>query len=132
MHVLSLPIALLAVLAACTAQRPQAEPAGAGTGAANSNPAVKTMLASSKPADGAVVIGPVDTIELHFAQPARLTEVTIVGADGTVMPIMVTAAGEVQHYSLPVSGLEEGRYTVRWRATSGGRAHQGDFAFEAR
>lgn len=89
------------------------------------------VLAGSTPANGAVVSGPLNNLELHFDPPARLAEVTIAGPDG-LMPMMVTAAGENAHYSLPLAGLGPGSYTVDWRATVGTREERGTFAFTVR
>ena len=48
------------------------------------------------------------------------------------MPMMVTAVGEVEHYSLPLSGVGAGRYSVDWRASVQGVDHSGSFGFEVR
>ncbi|MDV3257082.1 MAG: copper resistance protein CopC [Sphingomonas sp.] len=90
-----------------------------------------SILAWSRPVAGSTVNGPVDELQLHFSPPARLDEVTVSGPDGA-MPMMVTAVGEVAHYSLPVPGLEPGRYTVDWRASAGGTDHRGRFGFQVR
>lgn len=42
------------------------------------------------------------------------------------------AVGEVEHYSLPMYGLEPGRYNVEWKATARGVDHRGSFGFDAR
>ncbi|MDQ3139667.1 MAG: copper resistance protein CopC [Pseudomonadota bacterium] len=89
----------------------------------------QSILASSRPAEGATVRGPLNSLELTFTRPAALAEVTITGSDGTTMPTMVTPVGEVTHYSLPLPGLEAGRYSVVWRARARGVEYRGDFAF---
>lgn len=48
------------------------------------------------------------------------------------MPIMVHAVGEVADYSIPLSGLGPGGYTVNWRATAQGRAYTGSLTFTVR
>ena len=118
-------IAAVALLGGCAAE-PAAAPAG--TSAASSD---QSILVASSPAAGSAVSGPVNELMLHFSPPARLHEVTVTGPDGT-MPMMVTAVGEVEHYSLPLSGLEAGSYTVDWRASAAGRDHQGRFSFTVR
>jgi methionine-rich copper-binding protein CopC len=105
-------------------------PAGAGNATADSETA-GSILAGSVPAAGSTVTGPVDELELHFNPPARLGEVTVTGPEGA-MPMMVTAAGEVEHYSLPLSGRGAGRYTVDWRASARGVDYRGSFGFEVR
>jgi len=123
---LALLIACASAIAACATEQPQPTAAPAGTASAD-----QSLLASSTPAHGSVVSGPVHNIELHFARPARLLEVTVAGADGSLMPMMVHSVGEVVHYSLPAS-VNEGSYTVRWRASSGGTEYQGQFSFQVR
>ena len=120
-------LAAFVLLAACAPQpRPAAAAGSAGT------PAVTgSILAWSKPDAGSTVAAPVNELVLHFSPPARLGEVTITGPEGA-MPMMVTAVGEVEHYSLPLSGLGPGTYTVAWKAVARGVDHRGTFGFEAR
>ena len=92
---------------------------------------LESILGWSKPAAGSTSRSPLHEIVLHFSKPARLLEVTITGPDGT-MPMMVSAAGEVEHYSLPLSGLGPGRYDLIWRAGTGGIEHSGRFGFEVK
>jgi methionine-rich copper-binding protein CopC len=87
-----------------------------------------TLLVSSSPAAGSAVAETVDALELHFNPPARLVEVTVTGPGGA-MPMMVHAVGEVADYSLPLSGLGPGSYTVNWRATAQGREYRGSYRF---
>ena len=87
-----------------------------------------SILAASSPKAGSTVSATVDTLELHFNPPARLDEVTVSGAGGT-MPMLVHAVGEVADYSLPLSGVTAGTYTVSWRATAQGTEHRGSFHF---
>jgi len=100
----------------------------APAGPESTQPSAANILAWSKPAAGSTVGAPMDELVLHLSPPARLQEVTVTGPDGT-MPMMVTAAGEATHYSLPVTGLGPGRYTVAWRASRGGFGHRGSFGF---
>ena len=111
----------MALLGAC-AEIPPAAPAAVA----------QSILQGSTPADGSTVAGPVDSLELRFSPPARLLELTVTGSDGLSMPMMVTAVGEVARYSLPLSGLEAGAYTVNWRAAAGGTSHSGRFRFTVR
>lgn len=122
-----LGIAAFAVLGACAS-----EPVGAPAAVAGVAPAAtRSILAMSIPADGSTVRAPVSELMLHFNPPARLDEVTVSGPGGT-MPMMITPVGEVEHYSLPLSGLGPGSYTVSWRATASGQEHRGSFSFTVR
>ena len=115
-------IVAAAIASACAAQAPDAaQPQHTG----------RSILASSSPAAGSTVAGTADTLELHFNPPARLDEVALVGPGGT-MPMMVHAVGEAAHYSLPLSGVTPGAYTVNWRATAQGSEHRGNFSFTVR
>ena len=91
----------------------------------------QSILIASTPAAGSTVQAPVTELRLTFSPPARLHELTVAGAQGT-MPMMVTAVGEVPNYSLPLSGLRAGSYTVNWRATAAGREYRGSFNFTVR
>jgi ketosteroid isomerase-like protein len=86
------------------------------------------LLRGSTPANGAVVTGPVNSLELVFSPRARLLEVVVAGPGG-VMPMMVTATGENARYSLPVAALGPGAYSIDWRATAAGREDRGTFSF---
>ena len=114
-------LAALAALGACAAAPPAVSAV---------QPA--SILHSSSPAHGTTVRGPVDQLRLRFAAPARLNEVTVTGSDGLQMPMMVSAAGEVVDYALPLPGLEPGAYTVAWRASVAGASHQGSIRFNVR
>lgn len=104
---------------------------GATAGQQSGLATASSILAWSRPAAGSTVSAPVNELVLHFSPPARLGEVTVTGPEGA-MPMMVTAVGEVEHYSLPLSGLGPGRYAVDWRAQAGGTEKQGRFAFAVR
>ena len=90
----------------------------------------QSILQRSTPADGARVAGPLQQVELWFTPPARLVELIVTGADGFMMPTMVTAVEPAEHYRVPLSGLSQGAYTVSWRAVADGRSHEGEFSFE--
>lgn len=109
--------------------------AEASNTAAADPPAQRTaegsILAWSRPAAGSTVSAPVNELVFHFSPPARLGEVTVTGPEGA-MPMMVTAAGEAEHYSLPLSAAGPGRYTVAWKATARGVDYNGSFGFEVR
>lgn len=89
------------------------------------------LLARSTPADGATVAAPVDTLQLKFAKPVRLIEVTLDGPDG-LSPMMITAPAETTDYSIPLPGLAGGSYRVNWRASASGRPFDGAFTFTVR
>lgn len=125
MRAISLLLFSLALLPACTAGQSE------GTSEAPKS-AAQTLLASSRPADGSAVAAPVDVLELDFARPARLAEVTVTGSDGSKMPMMVNAVGEATHYSLPLDGLGTGRYTIDWRATVVGIDYHGNIHFDVK
>ena len=90
-----------------------------------------TLLARSTPAAGSIVAAPVNKLMLRFARPVRLGEVVVEGPDG-LFPMMLTAAGEVADYLIPLPDLGPGSYTVRWKARVGGSNVAGSFAFAIR
>jgi methionine-rich copper-binding protein CopC len=118
---LRLGLSLSILAAACAA--PQSAPPPA--------PAASSILASSSPADGAVVAAP-RQLRLVFREPVRLAEVVVAGPDGE-MPMMLSPAGAQTTYVLPLDGLSPGVHDVRWRAvTDGGTTRQGTLRFTVR
>lgn len=120
-------LAAFALLSACS---PQPE-AAAGADSISRAGTAGSILAWSRPAAGSTVSAPVNELVLHFSPPARLGEVTVTGPDGA-MPMMVTAVGEVEHYSLPLSDVDPGAYTVAWKASARGVDYRGSFGFQVR
>lgn len=107
MRVFLLALYFMILLSACSAV-----PTEMGKG----SPTDQAALVRSSPADGSTVRAPVDELELQFARPARLYEVTVTDAQGMITPIMITATGELTRYSIPLDGLYASSYTVNWRA----------------
>ena len=89
----------------------------------------EAILADTSPSAGSTIEGPIEELTFRFARPARLIELMVTGPDG-VMPVMITPAGETTAYSIPVSSLATGAYTVDWRAASAGRDYRGSFSFK--
>ena len=116
------PALLLVALSSCAAQPPGESPKQA---------AETRILARSNPADGSTVAGPVNTLQLKFARPVRLLEVTLDGPDGR-SPMMITAVAETTDYSIPLPGLVGGTYRVNWRASATGHAYDGALTFTVR
>ena len=90
-----------------------------------------SILKTSYPANGATIATEVQELKLHFNPPARLLEVTVEGPSGP-MPMMITPAGESADYSLPLSGVGPGQYTVSWRATVGDAERSGTLTFRVK
>lgn len=116
------------LLAGCAQPSAEAVPAADAAATATST----FSVTSSTPPAGATVSGPVNAVMLHFSRPARLLELTLTAPDGSVMPSMVTAVGEQQHYEVPVSADQKGAYRVDWRASVAGQAQSGSFGFTVR
>jgi methionine-rich copper-binding protein CopC len=95
-------------------------------------PRQASILQRSSPAEGSVARAPVDSIKLEFAPPARLMEVTVTGGDQLTTPMMVTSSAETHRYEVPLPSLQPGAYSVAWRATVAGSAHQGVIRFSVR
>lgn len=118
--------------AASGADQPSTQAGDAATGNQTAAPEGSgSILAWTRPAAGSMVSPPVNELVFHFSPPARLSEVTVTGPEGA-KPMMVTAVGEVEHYSLPLDADEPGNYTVAWRATAQRRDYQGSFGFTVR
>lgn len=102
-----------------------------GAASTNQMPASATsLLERSIPADGARLLASPENLVLNFRTPVRLQEVTVLGADGQSVPMMITAAGLSRSFSIPMPDLEPGSYTVRWRAADEtGGSHEGSLGF---
>ena len=104
---------VLLALSACAAESSKAP---------NNQTSQATVLARSTPANGSIVAGPVNNLQLKFARPVRLLEVTLDGPDG-LSPMMITAPAETTDYQIPLPGLTGGKYRVNWRASAAGRSY---------
>jgi methionine-rich copper-binding protein CopC len=75
-----------------------------------------THLKTSLPADNAVLSAAPSEIALHFSAPTRLTALTLKkegDAERKLGPLPKEAAAD---FSVPVTSLTSGKYTVSWRA----------------
>lgn len=121
-------IATTALLLGCS---PAASPEAAEPGASVASSS--GVLESSTPANGSTLSRSPDNMIFLFSRPVRLSEVTVTSRGGMTMPMMVTAAGALERFSIPLSPLEPDSYTVRWRAVdAAGRPHEGSIAFVIR
>lgn len=68
---------------------------------------------------------------LRFSAPVALGEVTVSGPDG-VMPMMLSSAGVLTDFEIPLPGLGSGHYKVAWKANQGGVQRAGEFEFTVR
>lgn len=116
------PTLFIVALSNCAAQPAAGPPAQASEA---------SILARSTPTNGSRVAGPVNQLQLHFARPARLLEVTVDGPDG-LSPMMITAVGETTDYAIPLPGLGAGAYRVNWKATAAGAPYSGTINFTIR
>jgi methionine-rich copper-binding protein CopC len=88
------------------------------------------MLASSTPADGAVLAQAPRTIALTFAHPVMLQTVAITGPDGS--PVRATFRrpnAATAHYSIALPSLASGAYQARWAASGMGHDMAGAIRF---
>jgi methionine-rich copper-binding protein CopC len=117
-------LTVAALVPACAERAVEADPSAPAAAAE-----AGARLLRSTPADGARLSQSPDALVLSYSRRVRLIEVIVQGSDGSEMPMMVTSAGEAETYSLPLSGLGAGSWTVRWRATSGGEPLSGTIKF---
>jgi methionine-rich copper-binding protein CopC len=102
----------------------EAQPGPAG------DPRSASLLEDSTPSEGATLSVSPENLVLNFRTPVRLEEVIVQGSDGQTVPMMITAAGLLSSFSIPMPDLEPGSYTVRWRATDqAGDSHEGSLGF---
>lgn len=78
-----------------------------------------------------VTVATVETIEMRFDDPMRVTAITLTGPDGDVSIVRETDMDVVTEFrALPPADLPDGAYTVDWRGlSSDGHPMQGTFSF---
>lgn len=93
------------------------------------------QLVSSTPGGGEVVAEPPSELRLVFSEPidARFTSLDLLDGEGRTIALALGAPDPTDPYALvsPVPNLEDGSYTVNWRALSAADGHttSGFFTF---
>jgi len=91
------------------------------------------MLASSTPADGAVLAEAPRTLALNFAHPVMLQTVSITGPDGApVRASFRRPASPLAGYAIALAPLPDGAYRAQWTASGQGHQMQGVIGFTVR
>lgn len=75
-------------------------------------------LKSTVPIDGASVAGPVETVTLNFAKPARVTKLVVTQPSGDALRLDVPVADFVQEMEVETTLDQAGPYELDWRALS--------------
>lgn len=78
-----------------------------------------TRLKTSLPADNAVLRAAPAEIALHFSAPIRLTALTLKKTGEAERKLGPLPKGASADFSVPVTSLTSGKYTVSWRAVGG-------------
>lgn len=94
------------------------------------SPAADAMLASSNPANGAVLAQAPRTLSLTFAHPVMLQTVAISGPNEA--PVRATfrrPTSPTASYAVALPELSPGRYTARWSASGHGHEMAGELSF---
>ena len=77
-----------------------------------------TELSASVPGDNAVLEAAPKEIMLHFSEPVRLTALTVQEQGQSKQSLGPLPADANEHFLVAAPALDEGRYTVSWRALS--------------
>lgn len=91
----------------------------------------QTMVSSSTPADGSMLVGPPARFEVTFVHPMKLKSVAIVDVDGRSYPVVAQseALGPASA-RIDLPKLAPGTYKLNWRAQEGnGQEVRGDLSF---
>jgi copper resistance protein C len=76
-----------------------------------------TDLASSTPANGAVMNHAPEKLELHFTEEVQLLKFSIAGSDAaTVATEFKASADKLNHFEIALPALKEDSYTASWSA----------------
>jgi len=75
-----------------------------------------TQLSSSAPADNATLATAPDHVELAFSTDVRLTALSLVDSTGTSYELGDLPTATQRAFSIPVTRLPAGAYSIGWRA----------------
>ncbi|MEY4640227.1 MAG: hypothetical protein RLZZ227_221 [Pseudomonadota bacterium] len=76
-----------------------------------------TDLASSSPANAAVIKQAPDKLELHFTEAVQLLKFSLSGSAGSAVPAQFTpSADKLDHFEIALPALSEDSYTASWSA----------------
>ncbi len=121
----------IAVAGALFAAQAYAQRGGHGGHDSTEHAHTAAMLASSMPADGAVLAQSPRTLTLVFAHPVMLQTVALNDEAGAAVQgaTFRRAATASTTYSVALPTMESGAYQVRWTATGSGHDMQGQLGF---
>lgn len=90
-----------------------------------------TDLASSAPADGAVMNHPPEKLELHFTEAVQLLKFSITDSENSTVAVeFKPTADKVNHFEIALPQLTETSYTAHWSAMGAdGHLVEKTFAF---
>lgn len=89
-----------------------------------------THLKASSPADGSTLATAPATFALTFAEPARLTALSLQGEGGKETKIADLPTAAASEFKVPAPALANGRYTLNYRLISAdGHVMTGKIAF---
>jgi copper transport protein len=77
-----------------------------------------TELSESFPADHAMLESAPEDVRLHFSEPVRLTAVSVQMDGAAKRSLGPLPADALEQFSVTLPALENGHYTVSWRALS--------------
>lgn len=93
--------------------------------------AMNNMMHSSYPADGAMMMAPVDHLKMQFTQPMQMMNLKVIGSDGKPVAIKYKRGGEAMHeFMVDMPKLKPDTYQVHWKAKGeDGHMMDGNFGF---
>ena len=99
--------------------------------AAMNNGAMNSMMRSTYPEDGAMMMQPVDHLSMKFTQPMQMMNLKVIGSDGKPVAIKYKRGGEAMHEFMgDMPKLKPDTYQVHWKAKGvDGHMMDGSFGF---
>ncbi|SBS33471.1 Copper resistance protein CopC [Marinomonas aquimarina] len=93
--------------------------------------AMHEMMHSTYPADGAMMMEPVEHLKMHFTEPMRVMNVKLIGSDGKPVAIKYKRGGDAMHeFMVTLPKLKPDTYQVHWKAKgTDGHMMDGNFGF---
>ncbi|MBM6550348.1 copper resistance protein CopC [Marinomonas ostreistagni] len=90
-----------------------------------------SMMHSTYPKDGAMMMEPVAQLSMHFKHPVRVMNVKLIGSDGKPVAIKYKRGGAAsEEFNVNLPSLEPDTYQVHWKAKGeDGHMMDGSYGF---
>ncbi|MCP4586917.1 copper resistance CopC family protein [Pseudoalteromonas sp.] len=89
------------------------------------------MMNATFPEDGAMMMNPIDRVEVNFAEPMKLVNLKVIDSTGKPVSIDFERSKQARtNFKATIPNLKPGNYKVHWKAVGDdGHMMKGTFGF---